>query len=184
MGSGMEIMMKKTFKTSELVIMAFFTAILCVSAYISIPIGIASITLLNFIILLIAFVFPLRDSLIIVILWMIMGACGIPVFIMGHSGVGYLLGVTGGYTWAFLVVTIYLGLVKGKQYSRLKYTIHAIIASILVDLVGMIWWMVLGKLTLKSAFLMGFVPFIPLDMVKSVVAAQICPVFTRLLPQD
>ena len=57
--------MKKAFTTVELVMMAMFTAILCASAYLSIPTPLpnaAHITLLNFMIILIALVFELRDS--------------------------------------------------------------------------------------------------------------------------
>ncbi len=49
--------MKKAFTTVELVMMAMFTAILCASAYLSIPTPLpnaAHITLLNFMIILIA----------------------------------------------------------------------------------------------------------------------------------
>lgn len=52
------------------------------SAYISIPLPTgAHITFLNFIVLLIALVFPWQDSLVITLLWLVLGAIGIPVFI-------------------------------------------------------------------------------------------------------
>ena len=35
----------------------------------------------------------------------------------------------------------------------------------------------------KVAFLSGFVAFIPLDLVKAVIAAQLVPLFKRLLPE-
>ena len=162
--------MKKAFTTVELVMMAMFTAILCASAYLSIPTPLpnaAHITLLNFMIILIALVFELRDSTIIIALWMIMGAIGVPVFIGGGAGLGYLFGVFGGYTFSFIIASIVVGLIKGQKYKRLKYTIVAII----------------GNLTWKVAFLSGFVAFIPLDLVKAVIAAQLVPLFKRLLPE-
>ncbi len=33
----------------------------------------------------------------------------------------------------------------------------------------------------KTAFLTGFIPFIPLDLVKAVVAAQIIPAFKKIM---
>ena len=57
---------EKSFTSKALVIKALFAAVLCVSAYISIPLPTgAHITFLNFIVLLIALVFPWQDSLVI-----------------------------------------------------------------------------------------------------------------------
>lgn len=179
------IQMKNKFTTTELVMMAMFTAILCVSAYLSIPTPLpnaAHITLLNFMIILIALVFELRDSTIIIALWMILGAIGVPVFIGGGSGLGYLFGVFGGYTFSFIIASIVIGLIKGKKYNRIKYTIFAILGVVIIDVIGMIWWKFNGNLTWKVAFLSGFVAFIPLDLVKAVIAAQLVPLFKRLLP--
>ncbi|RGS43082.1 biotin transporter BioY [Coprococcus eutactus] len=177
--------MKNKFTTTELVMMAMFTAILCVSAYLSIPTPLpnaAHITLLNFMIILIALVFELRDSTIIIALWMILGAIGVPVFIGGGSGLGYLFGVFGGYTFSFIIASIIIGLIKGKKYNRIKYTAFAILGAVIIDVIGMIWWKFNGNLTWKVAFISGFVAFIPLDLVKAVVAAQLVPLFKRLLP--
>lgn len=179
--------MKKPFTTVELVMMAMFTAILCVSAYLSIPTPLpnaAHITLLNFMIFLIALIFDLKDSTIIIALWMILGAIGVPVFIGGGSGLGYLFGVFGGYTFSFLIASIVMGLIKGKKYNRLTYTLIAILGAVIIDIIGMIWWKFNGNLGWKTAILSGFVAFIPLDLVKAVIAAQLVPVFSRLLPDN
>lgn len=179
--------MKKPFTTVELVMMAMFTAILCVSAYLSIPTPLpnaAHITLLNFMIFLIALIFDLKDSTIIIALWMILGAIGVPVFIGGGSGLGYLFGVFGGYTFSFIIASIVMGLIKGKKYNRLTYTLIAILGAVIIDIIGMIWWKFNGNLGWKTAVLSGFVAFIPLDLVKAVIAAQLVPVFSRLLPDN
>lgn len=166
--------------TGELVMMAMFVAVLSASAYIIIPAGIANITLLNFFIMLIGLIFSLRDSVIIVTVWIVMGAIGIPVFIGGKAGIAYLLGPTGGYTVAFIFSVIISCLIRGKNYKRIRYTIVTIVTAVFVDLFGMIWLKTLGNLSLKQAFFSGFVVFIPLDIVKAVIAAQIAPVFKRL----
>ena len=79
---------KPAFTTQSLVMMAIFAAILCISAYISIPIpvpGAPHITLLNFVILLIALLFPLQQSFFIILVWMLLGVVGLPVFIGGGA---------------------------------------------------------------------------------------------------
>jgi biotin transport system substrate-specific component len=174
-------MNKKTFSTTSLVLMALFVAILSASAYVSIPIGTAHITLLNFIILLIGMIFPLQNSVIIVGIWMIMGAVGIPVFVGGNASLGYLLGPLGGYTVSFLVAVIFLGLTRGKDYSRIRYTIIGILAAVIIDLIGTAWWKFAGNISWGKAFIAGFLPFILLDLIKAVVAAQIVPAFRKII---
>ena len=83
---------KTGFTTKSITMMALFAAILCISAYISIPLpipGSPHITLLNFVIIVIALLFPLSQSFITILVWMALGAIGLPVFIGGGSGIGY-----------------------------------------------------------------------------------------------
>jgi biotin transport system substrate-specific component len=168
----------------RLVTMALFAAILCVSAYISIPLplpGAPHITMQNFVILLIALLFPSLDAFLIILVWMILGVIGLPVFIGGGSGIGYLLTPYGGYTMVFPLVGLLLPLIRGKVYNRLRYTLAAIAGALLIDIIGMLWLMAASHLTLSAAFLTGFVPFIPLDIVKTVIAAQIVPAFRKIM---
>ena len=126
---------KPAISTQSLVTMAIFAAILSVSAYASIPIPLPSnphITLLNFVILLVALLFPLEQSFLVILVWMLLGILGVPVFIAGGSGFGYII----------------------------------------------------GHLSLSAAFLAGFVPFIPLDLVKAVIAAQIIPPLRRIVKAE
>ena len=93
--------------TKRMVICALFAAILCVSAYLSIPTPLPmapKITLMNFVIFLIALLFPVTESFLIGLVWFLLGAVGLPVFIGGGSGIGYLIAPYGAYTWAFVVV--------------------------------------------------------------------------------
>ena len=83
----MDTKTKSKFSTYSIVMMALFAAILCVSAYISIPLPNGThITLLNFVITLIALVFPLAESFFIGLIWMLLGLVGVPVFV-GRSGI-------------------------------------------------------------------------------------------------
>ena len=113
--------MKKFFNDKSIALMAMFAAVLAVSAYISIPLpfpGAPHLTLQNFMILLIAMLFPWQQSLLIILVWMLLGIVGVPVFIGGKSSIGYLLNPWGGYTLFFLLVAIVLPLIRGKKYNR------------------------------------------------------------------
>ncbi len=177
--------MKDKFTTLELVTMAAFTAILCVSSYFSVPnplAGGAKTTLLNFVVMLIILVFRMRDSFTIILVWTLLGLVGLPVFVGQQSGPGYLFGLYGGYALSYLVVAIIIGLIKGKKYNRVYYTVLAILMAFLVDAIGAAWWGVMGGLSVKEAITMGILAFILLDIIKAVIAAQIAPLFQKLLP--
>ena len=169
------------FRTRSLVMTALFAAILCVSAYISIPLPAGShITFLNFIILLIALAFPAQQSFFTSLIWLLLGIAGIPVFVGGNSGISYITGGWGGYSIAFVLVTILVPRLHGREYRRIYYTILAVAAAIFIDIFGAGWLMALTGITAKQAALTGVLPFLPLDVVKAVAAAQIIPQFKRI----
>lgn len=176
---------KKNFSTQSLVFMAMFAALLCISAYISVPLPSGyNITLLNFMIVLISLLFPWEQSFLIIVVWMLLGSIGVPVFIGGKGGIGYLLSPVGGYTLSFLCVTLFVPFLRGVKYQRLRYTIIAILAVVFVDLVGMVWLKIANNMTWKSVWIVGFFSFIVLDLVKAVIAAQVVPAFHRILQQE
>ncbi len=170
--------------TRRLVICALFTAILCIAAYMSIPTPLPmapKITMINFVLFLIALLFPLKESFLIVLVWFLLGTVGIPVFIGGGAGVGYLVAPYGAYTWAFPIVAIILPLIRGQKYNRLRYTVAAVIGVLVIDLIGMFYLMYMMNYNLATGLATGFIPFIPLDLVKAVIAAQIIPAFKKVM---
>lgn len=174
---------KSIFSTKSLVTMALFAAILCVSAFISIPLPNSShISLLNFILLLIVLTFSASQSTIIVLIWLFLGLIGIPVYAGGQAGMGYITSQWGGYNLGFIAIAILIPLLRkltGDCYHRLAYTFFALLGAVLIDVFGFVWLMYMGGLSVSQAFVMGFLPFIPLDLVKAVVSAQIVPQFRR-----
>lgn len=178
--------MEKKFTTQKLVYFALFAAFLCVCAYISIPLplpGAPHITLVNFTVILIGLLFAPLDSFMIVLVYVLLGCVGVPVFIGGKGGAAYLLQPYGAYTWAFLIAAIALPFIRGKKYNVARYIVAAIAGVLIIDIVGMLYLMAVSNYDLKTGIMTGFVPFIPLDIVKAVVAALIVPAFKRVMKQ-
>lgn len=173
---------KSTHSAQSLVTIALMAAVLCVSAYISIPLPNGShITALNFIVMLVALVFSIRESFLINLIWFLLGLLGLPVLIGGASGIGYVLGPWGGYSISFLIVAALVPLICTRKYNRVLYTIIAILSAAFVDLFGSIWMMVVSDIALVPALVAGFLPFIVLDVVKAVIAAQIVPQIRKIV---
>ena len=176
--------------TRTMVQMAMFAALLAVSAYISIPLplpGAPHITLQNFMIILIALLFSATQSFGIILVWMLLGVIGVPVFIGGKGGIGYLVSNPwGGYTWVFLIVAILLPLIRGSKYNRVRYTLAAVAGVLVIDLLGMVYLRFYPESGYNwlMAWTGGFLSFLPLDLVKAVVAAQIVPLFNRVMRQN
>ena len=159
-------MAKKYFNTKSIVLMALFAALLCVSAYISISLpipGAPHLTLVNFMVLLISFVLPAFQPALVVAVWMLLGIVGVPVFIGG---------------------AILAPIVRGKKYNRIKFTILSVAAALLIDFLGMLWLTFIGGHSIKYSFTYGFVPFLPLDLIKAVVVAQIVPLFRKVIAEQ
>ena len=170
--------MQSTISPQKLVKMSLFTALLCVSAYISIPLPAGThLTIMNFIVMLIILLFSSKESTLIISSWLVLGIAGVPVFVSGNAGLGYLFSQYGGYHIAFLLVAILIPsiLPHDKKYHRAYYTTVSVFGAILVDIIGTLWLMLIGGFSMKTALITGFFPFIIIDMVKAVVAAQVIP---------
>ncbi len=100
---------------------------------------------------------------------------GIPVFVGGIAGLGYITGPYGGYNVAFLLTSIFIPMICKRKYNRLYFSMIAILSAIIIDLTGTIWIMAVSKISFKAAFAVGFIPFILFDIIKAVLAAQLVP---------
>ena len=108
--------MKSILSTKNLSLMALMSALLCLLAPISIPIGPVPITLSIFIIYIISYILDANSALISVFIYLLMGIVGLPVFAGYKSGLGVILGPSGGYLISYLVVVYISSYYNHKYY--------------------------------------------------------------------
>ena len=96
-------------KTRQLVLAAVFAAMIAVLAPLSIPTGIVPLTLQTMIVPLVASVTLLPISLSAVAVYLLLGVVGMPVFAGWTSGVGIVIGPTGGYLIGMLLFPLIIG---------------------------------------------------------------------------
>ena len=90
-----------------------FAALLCVCAWLSLPLGGLVISLQSFGLFLALGTLGGKRGTVCVAVYLALGAVGLPVFTGFQSGFGALLGPTGGYLWGFLAAAlVYWGLEK------------------------------------------------------------------------
>ncbi|MBQ9248015.1 MAG: biotin transporter BioY, partial [Ruminococcus sp.] len=90
---------KKSSKNAvkDLVFTAMFAALIAVCSILSIPIGEVPITLQTFAVCLAAAMLGWKRGTLSVLIYVLLGAVGVPVFAGMTGGVGILAGPTGGY---------------------------------------------------------------------------------------
>jgi biotin transport system substrate-specific component len=176
------------YKIQRLTIIAISAAFLAVASQVTIPLPLVPLTLQTLAVGIIATVLKPLDSIFAILLYLLLGAIGLPVFAGGAAGFGVLFGPTGGFLVGFLL--------QSQQISQLakvdfmvKSTRGKLILFIAANLVGAIWCLFLGtvwlavaaNLPIQAAFKGGFLPFIIPGIVKAVLAAVIGYAIRRAL---
>lgn len=119
------------------------------------------------------------------ILYIALGALGLPVFAAGGSGILHLTGPTGGYLLAFPVAAGLTGALVGRApRSIFRVLLACALGMVVIHLGGVAQLALLGG-NPAAAFRMGFIPFLTGDLLKvGLAAAVILAVGPRLRPRS
>lgn len=157
-----------------MIITALFAAIIGVMAQITIPLPLVPITGQTLAIGLAATILGARYGTLSVILYVIIGAAGIPVFAEMKAGVSVLVGPTGGYLFSFIPTAFFIGWFLEKTSFTIKNALIANIIGMLITLtLGTVWLKVAASLSWTEAFAGGFTPFIIVGIIKAILASWI-----------
>jgi len=113
---------------------------------------------------------PAGVGIISVVLYLLSGALGAPVFADGGAGVSHLLGRTLGYLLGFLLAAIVLEMLLSKSQSRKIW--YAVMAAFVVHIIILFCgWAWLGqKIGYSLALQHGVQPFMMGGLAKSLIA--------------
>lgn len=164
--------------TKEMVLTAMFAAIFCILGPISVPIGPIPVSLTNFVIYISVYMLTARNATISYLLYLLIGAAGLPVFSGYAGGIGKLVGVTGGYLAGFIFTTIISGIVVNKFYKNKLISILGMIAGLIVTYAfGTAWYAFLnGDKSVYEILKLCVIPFILVDLIKVIIASIIGPI--------
>lgn len=157
-------------KTRRMTLCALFAALTAVCAQIVIPIGPVPVSLTLLPILIGSALLPWRYALAAVMVYIGMGAAGLPVFAGMTGGLGVLLGPTGGYILGYGACA---ALSCGLMAKAVKPPLAMGAGVALCYLFGTPWLMVSAGLSLPQALLSGVLPFLPGDAVKILAASYL-----------
>lgn len=174
-------------KTAEMTKMALMVAMNCVSAYIIIPLpfSLSPIALQTLIVNLTGYVLNAKQAFMTMLVYLLVGLAGVPVFTGGSAGPGKLFGPTGGYIIGFLFTAVFLAYFRGEKYSFKRYTLLGCVIGIpLIYVFGVVQLKLITGMGWDKAIMTGALPFIPLDIVKCLAAAVIAGPINRIFANN
>jgi len=134
-------------------------------------------------VLLVGMLLGSRRGVLSLLLYLIEGAIGLPVFAGGALGIAWLVGPTGGYLLGFVVAAFVVGRLAEYGWDRRMHStaLAMLIGNVVIYLFGLPW---LARFTgVGRVLMLGLYPFITGDLVKLGLATFALPMGWKTLRQ-
>jgi len=166
----------------QAILVVLGSLLLWASAKAQVPMWPVPMTMQSFVVLVIGMGYGFRLGTATVVLYLIEGAVGLPVFAgTPEKGIGlaYMVGTTGGYLVGFVVAAAAVGWLAERGWDRTlpKAVAAMAVGSVLLLVPGVAWLAVL--IGGAKAISLGLVPFIAGSVVKLALAAAVMPLAWR-----
>lgn len=154
-------------------------ALMAICAWITLPFGPVPVTLQTFAIVFVLLLLSPKEAMASLLLYIAMGAIGLPVFSSMRGGISVLAGPTGGFIWGFvlgalLALALLRLLPKKEGKTSFAAQLVAAFAFLLVSYAcGTVQLMLISNMGLMAAFLAAVAPFVIFDAVKLVFAVVV-----------
>lgn len=153
-------------------------------AHISLPLFFTPVplTLQPFAVILIGLLLSPSVAFASMLLYLVEGATGLPVFTpQGPGGMLQLFGATGGYLLSYPFASAATAWMSRKTTRNFGHAIFAAATGNLIILgSGGLWLFVLTHMSLKAIATQAVLPFLPGDALKVITAAGIATAFSRI----
>lgn len=182
---------QQTTRLRMLIVSALFAAIIGILAQVTIPLPYVPITGQTLAVGLAATILGSRYGMLSVIIYVLLGAIGVPVYSGFSGGLGVLIGPTGGYLFGFIPTAFLIGFMLEKtKFTFWNALIFNVLGTFLTLTIGTVFLKYAASISWTAAFVSGFVPFIIVGFIKSALAAWIGIkvreglVRARMIPQN
>ena len=162
---------KEQISIKTMALIAIFSAITCILAPFSLPIGPVPISLTNLVIYFSLYVIGTWKGTASYVIYLLIGLVGLPVFSGFTGGPGKLFGPTGGYLIGFIPLAIIAGIFIDKFYSKWYLClVGMILGTVVCYAFGTAWFMIVyarsaGSIGLMTALGWCVIPFIIVDFI-------------------
>lgn len=152
---------------------AVLAALMAVCAWISVPLGDQAVSLQTFAVFLTLGLLGGKAGTATMLVYLLLGAAGVPVFTGFRGGIAALLGPTGGYLWGFLAGAVLYWVLE----KRLPHWIAMVLSLLLCYACGTAWyfflyaggasiWAILGTCVVPYLLPDGIKLFLALTLTK------------------
>ena len=173
-------------KTYDMVYIAVFTVLITICSWISIT-AVVPFTLQTFAVFLSVSILGGKRGTMSVILYVLLGAVGLPVFAGFSGGLHILLGNTGGYILGFILSALLMWLME-NLFGRKMWVLglSMILGMVTYYAVGTVWFMFIymqntGAIGIATVLGWCVIPFIIPDLAKAALALTLSRTLRRPL---
>lgn len=164
-------------QTRDIAFIGLFTALTAIFSYIEIPLPFTPVpvTAQTLAVMLAGSVLSPLAALLSMVIFLLLGITGLPVFAGGASGIGTFFGPTGG----FLISWPIAAFVMAHITKRIKlnfisvFLINILGGIIIIYAIGVPYLARVTHLKLPAALIAGALPFIPGDLIKAFISTTI-----------
>ena len=156
----------------DICMIAIMAAITAVMAQISIPMPLGvPMTMQTFAVTLAAVLLGSKRGGMAMLVYVLLGAIGVPVFAGFSGGIQNLVGPTGGFIISFPIMAYIIGLGVEMHKKKGMFTLMLILGTISNYVIGVIMFVVVMDSSVMTALSACVIPFIPTAIIKAVVAS-------------
>lgn len=152
-------------KITGTVLTAVFAAVICVLSPLTLPLFAVPLTLSVFAICCVSAVIE-ENAAIATVLYVILGAAGLPVFAAFTGGLGVIAGPTGGYIIGYIPLALIAGYASKKTKGFWARFAFSLCGLAVVYLLGGIWYGISAGMGIWQVLTAGVFPFIIPDILK------------------
>lgn len=153
-------------RTKKLVLSAMFAAVMCILGPIAVYIGSVPVSLGTFGLYLLAAFLPWKNALAAIMVYLLLGMAGLPVFSGFSGGLAKVAGPTGGYLIGYIPCVLILSIIVRKWKKLPAYFLGAVLGTIVCYGIGSLWFMLLMKTGIVETLIYCVLPFLPGDFLK------------------
>lgn len=174
-------------KTYDMAYIAVFAVVMAICSWISIP-ATVPFTLQTFGVFLAVGVLGGKRGTLSILVYILLGAVGVPVFAGFSGGIGSLFGNAGGYIIGFLVGALVMwGMEKVMGRKIWALAVQMVVGLIVCYAFGTVWFMIMytrsaGPVGLVTVLGWCVFPFIIPDLIKIAVALGLTKSLRKVLP--
>ena len=173
-------------KTTDIVYIGVFAVLIAICSWISIP-AVVPFTLQTFGVFMAVGVLGGKRGTLAVVVYLLLGAVGLPVFAGFNGGLGVISGVTGGYLVGFLFSALLMWAMEKTAGNNMLVLLVSMVAGLFVCYAfGTFWFMQVYARTTGPVGIMAVLgwcvfPFILPDLLKIACAFCLIPRIRKAL---